>query len=426
LEKVVVADVSEKSLTEALEEIFGAFGGIRVALPAKEQVFVKPNASCFIPHSHTSPQVLSAVLAYLRDHGYRRLRVMDSSSQGTFTRLVFKAIGYDEVCRRFGATPVYLDERKSIAIALDGGSAPVDMPRVVYEELIVAQARNSYLSVPKLKTHPMTTVSLNLKGQQAFVTGPDRSRDHNHRLHQHLAGLYRLIQPDFCIVDGVHALVQGSAGTAGGGGQEAVDTQVLIGGANALAVDTVGARILGYAPDEVAHLRLATDWTPAAANAEVIGDLSRFRERYACQSTAPLPDGIDVVEGQGLACLEGCKGSVHRVIEMLHRDFQGHGGFSVICGKGIDPIQLDHLQGDILVVGPCAVSESAAALRERYPNRHVDCIDRHTDLAELYRSLCRLMGVRPRRLAPLHRAQVAWLYAIARLNGLKRDVPFYL
>ncbi len=422
MEKVVVADVSGKLLTEALEEIFGAFGGIRVALPAKEQVFVKPNASSYIPHTYTSPQVLSALLAYLHDHGYRRLRVMDSSSQGTFTRLVFKVVGYDEVCRRFGATAVHLDERKTIPIALDGGGAPADMPRLVYEELIVAQARNSYLSVPKLKTHPMTTVSLNLKGQQSFVSGADRSRDHNHRLHQHVAGLYRLIQPDFCIVDGVEALVEG----ADGEGPKAVDTHVLIGGANALAVDAIGARILGYAPDEVAHLRLATDWTPAAANAEVVGDLSRFRERYPFTSSARLPEGIHVVEGREMACAEGCKGSVLRMIEILHRDFQGQGRFSVVFGKGIDPAALEGLPGDILVVGPCAASETGAVLRERYPDRRIDVVNGHADLAELARSLCRLMGVKPQRLAPLPRASVAWLWALARLNGLKTDVPFFL
>jgi uncharacterized protein (DUF362 family) len=423
LEKVVVADVSGRLLAEAIEDIFGAFGGIRVALPANEQVFIKPNASGFAPFSHTSPQVLSAVLGYLRDHGYRRLRVMDSSSQGLFTRLVFKAVGYDAVCRRFGATPVYLDERKTIAIALDGGSAPINMPRIVYEELIVAQARNSYLSIPKLKTHPITTVSLNLKGQEAFVSGSDRDRDHNHRLHQHVASLYRLVQPDFCIVDGLQAPAQDADGAAGG---QFDDLDVLIGGANALAVDAVGARILGYAPDDVAHLRLATDWTPAAANAEVIGDLSRFRERHARVVMTPLPEGIEIVEGQEQACLEGCKGTVLRAIQMLHRDFQGHGQFAVVCGKGIDPSRLDGLRGEILIIGPCAASETTALLRERYPDRPIHLINAHADLAEVFRHLCRLMGVQPRRLAPLPRVQVAWLWLLARLNGLNADVPFFL
>jgi uncharacterized protein (DUF362 family) len=428
LEKVVVADVSGRLLVEAIEEIFDAFGGIRVALPAKEQVFIKPNASGFAPYSHTSPQVLSAVLGYLRDHGYRRLRVMDSSSQGLFTRLVFKTVGYDAVCRRFGATPVYLDERKTIAVALDGGSAPVNVPRIVYEELIVAQARNSYLSIPKLKLHPTTTVSLNLKGQQAFVSGPDRGRDHNHRLHQHVASLYRLVQPDFCIVDGLQTLVPDADGATPlrGADEQVVDLGILIGGANALAVDAVGARILGYAPDEVAHLRLATDWTPAAANAEVIGDLSRFRERHDHVSIASLPAGIDIVEGQEQACPEGCQGSVLRAIQVLHRDFQGRGQFTVVCGKGIDPARLDGLRGEILIVGPCAASETTALLRERYPDRPIHVIDAHADLAEVFRQLCRLMGVQPRRLVPLPRVQVAWLWLLARLNGLEADVPFFL
>jgi hypothetical protein len=38
----------------------------------------------------------SPVLAYLRDHGYTRLAVMESCTSRNFTRLAFKVTGYDE------------------------------------------------------------------------------------------------------------------------------------------------------------------------------------------------------------------------------------------------------------------------------------------------------------------------------------------
>jgi uncharacterized protein (DUF362 family) len=427
LEKVVVADLSDKLLAQAIEEVFAAFGGIRVALPTKEQVFIKPNAAHFVSHTYTSPQVLSALLAYLRDHGYDQLRVMDSSGQGVFTRLVFNIIGYDHVCRRFGARPVYLDERKTVSIALDGGSEPIEIPQLIYEELVVNREHSTYLSLPMLKTHSMTTVSLNIKGQAAFVADRYRSRDHNYRLHHHLAGVYRLIQPDFCLIDGLQAVVHGHCPPAAYVEQSLVDTHVLIGGKDALAVDAVGARILGYTLNEVEHLRLVAEWglgTGRMEDIEVVGNLSRFVEKYPYQSLGRLPDDVDLVEGQECACLEGCKGGTLWVMEMLYNDFKGHGDFSVVYGKGIARSDLRGLRGDILIVGPCAIAEVEKELHTLYPDRHIYTVPEHFDLPQSITYLSRLMDVHPRNLVPLNPVHVAWLWGQARLNGLNAAIPF--
>ena len=87
---VVIAGTS-RGLKEALDEVFSPFGGVQQALPIPEgTLYVKPNGVHFSPHTYTDPAVLEAVLAYLRDHGYTRLAVMESSTGGNFTRLVFQ------------------------------------------------------------------------------------------------------------------------------------------------------------------------------------------------------------------------------------------------------------------------------------------------------------------------------------------------
>jgi len=100
---VVIADTTQ-GLKPALEEIFEPHGGIKSVIPKNGgTIYVKPNGIHFTPHSHTDPAVLEAVLAYLRDHGYTRLAVMESCTGGNFTRLVFKVTGYTDICRRYGA-----------------------------------------------------------------------------------------------------------------------------------------------------------------------------------------------------------------------------------------------------------------------------------------------------------------------------------
>ena len=427
MEKVVVAELSDKPLVQEIEDIFAAFGGILAALPTKEQVFIKPNAGHFAPYACTSPQVLAALLSYLRDHGYDRLRVMDSSRQGLFTRLVFRALEYDTICRRFGAKPVYLDERETVPIALDGESEPVEIPRVVYEELIVRQGQNIYLSLPKLKTHSMTTVSLNIKGQQAFVKGTHRSRNHNYRLHHHLTGLYRLIQPDFSLIDGTQALVNGHCPPNTLQEQSVINTNVLIGGQDALAVDVVGSRVLGYETSEITHLRLATEMelgTGQLEDIQIIGDLSHFTKQYPHQIPGYLPDDIDIVEGKTRACQEGCEGSTKWIVAVLHSDYGGTGNFSIVYGKGIDLAALQDLRGDILVVGPCAVAETEALLHQLYQDRHIYLIHEHINLGRLTAYLSKMMGIERPRLIPLSRLQTIWLSGQARLNRLTAKSTF--
>jgi hypothetical protein len=96
--KVVVAEVTEETLQRAIDDIFTAFGGVTALFPRQGKLFItrqgklfiKPNGIHFAPYTHTAPQALAALLAYLRQHGYRCLSVMENCTHGNFTRLVFK------------------------------------------------------------------------------------------------------------------------------------------------------------------------------------------------------------------------------------------------------------------------------------------------------------------------------------------------
>ena len=98
---VVIADTTQ-GLEPALDEVFASHGGVKRVIPSQDTtVYIKPNGVHFTPYTHTDPAVLEALLAYLRDHGYTRLAVMESSTGGNFTRLVFRVAGYADLCRRY-------------------------------------------------------------------------------------------------------------------------------------------------------------------------------------------------------------------------------------------------------------------------------------------------------------------------------------
>jgi uncharacterized protein (DUF362 family) len=425
---VTIADTTS-GLPAAFDAVFAPYGGVAKVIPAGSKVHLKPNAVLFSPGVHTDPVVVDALLAYLGDHGYRRLALMENSSQGLSTRLAFTVNGYAGIARRHGAELIYLDEGPTVPYTLEGEEAPIRISRRLYEAFIDPSRRpgNFYLSLPKLKTHPMTTMTLGVKNQQAFPIDEDRMHFHNHEtLHLRLARLYRMVRPDFCIIEGVTAIFNGHLPPLALLKESSVQLNVLIGGQDTVAVDTVGSRVMGYAIEEVEHVRLAAEWGLGEGRLEqieVVGDLSRFQRRYPCTLLRRFPSDVRIVEGRERACVEGCKGNTECVLEILSNDHPSQGGFSIVFGRGFEDADLENLPGDILVVGPCAISDRGADLRRRYPGRRIIEVDAHSDLRGITAGLATLMKIRPVDLVPLNPLRLLWIILQARLHGLNSRLP---
>jgi uncharacterized protein (DUF362 family) len=425
---VVIADTA-RGLPGAFEAIFAPFGGVEAVIPSGAKIYVKPNGIHFSPGSYTDAAVVDALLGWLRDHGYRRLALMENCTHGVATRLVFAVTGYDRIARRHGAEAVYLDEERTLPYVLEGESTPVRIPHRLFESFVDPARRpdSFYLSLPKLKTHCMATVTLGVKNQQAFPIDEDRMHLHNHEtLHLRLARLYRMVQPDFCIVEGVTATFNGHVPPTAMLSESTAALNVLIGGRDTVAVDAVGARVLGYSVEEVEHLRLVREWGLGEGrleNIDIIGDLGRFQRRYPFAIQRRFRPDVRIVEGRERACVEGCKGNTECVLEILSNDYPSHGGFSIVFGKGFDDADVSDLPGDILVVGPCAIQERGADLRRRYAGRRVIEVNAHNDLRGITAALTSLMGVRPLDMVPLSRWRTLMLLARARLHGVNSRMP---
>jgi uncharacterized protein (DUF362 family) len=425
---VTIADTT-KGLPAAFDAVFAPYGGVASVIPAGSKVHLKPNAVHFSPGMHTDPAVIDALLGYLGDHGYRRLALMENSSHGLSTRLVFTVNGYAGVARRHGAELIYLDEGPTVPYTLEGEETPIRVPRRLYETFIDASRRpgNFYLGLPKLKTHSMATMTLGVKNQQAFPIDRDRMHFHNHEtLHVRLARLYRMVRPDFCIVEGVTAIFNGHVPPKALLRESSVQLNVLIGGQDTVAVDTVASKVMGYAIEEVEHLRLAAEWGLGEGQLErieVIGDLSRFQRRYPFALLRRFPSDVRIVEGRERACVEGCKGNTECTLEILSNDYRVRGGFTIVFGKGFDDADLKDLPGDILVVGPCAINDRGADLRRRYPGRRIIEVDAHNDLRGISAGLATLLKIRPVNLVPLNPLRSLGILLQARLHGLNSRTP---
>ena len=431
---VVIADTT-RGLKTALDDVFAPYGGVGTVIPRNGgTVYVKPNGVHFTPYSHTAPKVLEALLSYLRDQGYTRLAVMENCTGGNFTRLVFRVTGYDRICRRYGAEAVYLDEGPTVEVDLRDGSR-VAIPRRLADDIVrrdddpsMASQRNYYLSLPRLKTHSMTTVTLGIKNQQAFPVDADRMERHSHgTLHQRLVALCELTRPDFTIIEGLTATAHGHFPMTAFLDECLVPMDVLIGGSDVLAVDVVGARVLGYRLEEVEHLRLCAERGLGQGDLDQVDvrglPPSHFVQRLPNTLLPSRHPDVRWVVGLDRACVEGCRGNSECIQGMLYHDYGGQGGWTLVCGSGFGPADLDGLPGDILVVGSCACEEALPTLLRRYPDRKLFAIPEHNDLMTNTRYQARLMGVTPVSMVPLNPLVSALTLLQARMHRLTARVP---
>ena len=73
-----------------------------------------------------------------------------------------------------------------------------------------------------------------------------RIADHNCRIHQEFADIYRVLRPDFALIDGLIATHHGHCPTTYHADKCVVPMDLLIGGPDPLATDVVGAALRGF------------------------------------------------------------------------------------------------------------------------------------------------------------------------------------
>jgi hypothetical protein len=223
----------------------------------------------------------------------------------------------------------------------------------------------TYVNLPKFKTHSMTDVSLGIKNQWGFPIHPDRMDDHNAFLHAKIAGISALIKPDLTIIEGTDAVIHGHFPARKLAYKSVVPMGILIASKNVIAADMVGAKILGFDPESVDHIRIAADLDAGRRkdgrrlrweNIEILGRRpgplkgeSSILDEY--------PPGVRFMPGKERACREGCVCNPRATIQLIGLDYGGKGNFSVVSGKGHDAETLLKSRGDILLAGDCAISE---------------------------------------------------------------------
>jgi len=371
--RVVISPLYRKDYRSALKSIFDAFSGIKNIVKSPQgKIYIKPNITSSVFYAYTNPDVVAALIKLLRDEGCKRIFVIENCTQADFSRNAFIASGMLDAVESAGGECIFLDEVKQIPITVDTGAKQYELefPELIVNDLIIDKDNHTYINMPKLKTHDMTKVTLGVKNQHGLISDASKQVEHHYGLHAKLASMLKIIQPDFTIIDGEYAIGEGPL--APKRNREMIKVyDILVGGDDVVAVDTVGAKILGYDRNEIEHLTIAVDMGLGCGNLdeiEIIGDIRQFNVKvpYAKERIYPHELNVKIVPGKEMACREGCLGQVESMLDLFLFDAKGQGNFSVVAGKGFSKSALHKLPEPIVVVGDCAIEEVGNYLQSNH------------------------------------------------------------
>jgi hypothetical protein len=302
------------------------------------------------------------------------------------------------------------------------------MPKFIIERLIKLKDENLYINLPKLKTHSMTDITLGIKNQWGFPQHGDRREDHNYNLHHKLTDMLGIVRPDFTLIEGIEATIHGHYPVTAFADTCVLPFRVLIGSKNVVAADMVGARLFGFAPEDVPHLDLTlkegygnevNTWD----DIEIIGDISDFDQRYSSDLLQRFPEDVPIIRGKELLCREGCQNNPLTLLQIFAYDHGGKGGWTLIMGKGHDREEIANLEGKVLVAGRCAIAELGQPLTKRLGKSNVYFTGHCNDLCASINAMAHLMQVSPLKLVPYPPLASARILMIAKLRGTKSRIP---
>jgi len=247
------ANYDPERLRETLRRLLEPLGGIEAFVKPGQRVLLKPNLlSAKDPKRAitTHPNIVEAVADEVRQAGATPF--VGDSPGGAIRGIkrVWANTGMEEMARRAGLELVNFEASGSKGIKFGKYTFYISKP-VLDADVII--------SLPKLKTHSLTLLTCAVKNM--FGVMPGFRKGEQHKLYpkprefaEMLVHLYKLVPPSLNIVDGILAM-EGNGPSSG----RPRELRLLMAGEDAVAVDAVAARIMGFPEGSIDTTRIAAE-----------------------------------------------------------------------------------------------------------------------------------------------------------------------
>ena len=354
---VSLVKVDESGIESAVRKAIGLAGGLQEKIKADSRVLVKPNLCWPEPSGTgiiTDCRVTEAVTKIVLELSPKSVLIGEGSSAGydfdssKSTGEAFQVSGTADIARKLGVEIRNLnrDAFEEVTVVNPYVMDKVRIAKSVLESDVI-------ISVPVLKTHLRTLVTLSLKNMKGVMPGVEKRKSHRLGLDKAIADLNSVVMPDYVVLDAL-AGMQGLWEYP----QDRVELGLILAGQDPISVDIVGTCLMGFDPAQVMHLQyLAVRQGTKAdlSQVEVVGESleanrKRFRSGYGVVKSRY--SGVNIIEGE--AACTGCTGELMGALLAIKKAGYDHAlsGLTVIIGNP-DPDKIV-VSARTVVFGKCA------------------------------------------------------------------------
>ena len=250
---LVKGDDRQANIRRALELIAD-----EINLKGRRPVIKVNFVSTYTPLSATHPDAVRAIVEFLKERGEKNIAVAEGAALGTTSR-GFREYEYDALAKEYGLELIDLNEPDSWKVVFI--IHPDMKPHPVKVAQTMVDPNHYIISVTRPKSHLQVGVTLTAKN---VIMGSLMIMD-KVRMHPSEAGNRVLDYNLFTVMQHLHidlGVLDGFEGMEGNGPLygEPVDHRVAVAGTDYLAVDRVGAEIMGADFDNIRYLNYLWDW----------------------------------------------------------------------------------------------------------------------------------------------------------------------
>ncbi|MCC8105302.1 MAG: DUF362 domain-containing protein [Clostridiales bacterium] len=274
----------------------------------KCRIGIKPNlvsASEASFGATTHPEIITGIIEYLQQHGYRNLVIAEGSWVGGKTSEAIQVCGYDRLVQMYNVE--FLDAQKDKSFEKDCAGMKLNLCECV-------KTIDFLINVPVLKGHCQTKITCALKNMKGLIPNKEKRRFHSMGLHKPIAHLNAGIHQDFIVVDHIC----GDLDFEDGGNP--VVRNCIMAAADPVLIDAHVCQLLHYTVDDVPYIRLAEELSIGCADISraqitTCGSQPEMEELPREHKIIELQDAVSEVD----SC-SACYGYLIPALEMLRQD----------------------------------------------------------------------------------------------------------